>query len=96
MAAPSIRSEVNAAAGGVGLILCQWAKHLGARVIGTVGSEEKGALARAHGCAHVIVTSREDIAELSRELVNVKAENVEKTDLIEHLTEELAKREDTQ
>lgn len=45
---------VHAAAGGVGLILCQWAKFLGATVIGTVGSEEKGALARAHGCSHVI------------------------------------------
>jgi NADPH2:quinone reductase len=45
---------VHAAAGGVGLILCQWAKHLGARVIGTVGSEEKVALARSHGCDHVI------------------------------------------
>lgn len=45
---------VHAAAGGVGLILCQWARHLGATVIGTVGSEEKGELARAHGCAHVI------------------------------------------
>ncbi len=45
---------VHAAAGGVGLILCQWARHLGAQVIGTVGSDQKGALARAHGCAHVI------------------------------------------
>jgi NADPH2:quinone reductase len=45
---------VQAAAGGVGLILCQWARHLGAIVIGTVGSDEKAALARAHGCQHVI------------------------------------------
>ena len=44
---------VHAAAGGVGLILCQWAKHLGATVIGTVGSPDKVAIARAHGCAHV-------------------------------------------
>jgi NADPH:quinone reductase len=51
---------LHAAAGGVGLILGQWAKHLGATVIGTVGTEEKAALARAHGCAHTIVTSRED------------------------------------
>lgn len=50
----------HAAAGGVGLILCQWAKHLGATVIGTVGSDEKAALARAHGCDHPIVYTRED------------------------------------
>jgi NADPH:quinone reductase len=47
---------VHAAAGGVGLLLCQWAKALGARVIGTVSSEEKAAVARANGCDHVIVT----------------------------------------
>jgi len=46
---------VHAAAGGVGLILCQWAKHLGATVIGTVGSEEKAELARANGCDHTIL-----------------------------------------
>ena len=46
---------VHAAAGGVGLILCQWAKHLGATVIGTVGRPEKAAIARAHGCDHPIV-----------------------------------------
>jgi NADPH:quinone reductase len=51
---------LHAAAGGVGLILGQWAKHIGATVIGTVGTDEKAALARAHGCAHTIVTSRED------------------------------------
>ena len=51
---------VHAAAGGVGLILCQWAKHLGATVIGTVGSEEKAALARANGCAHTVIYTRED------------------------------------
>lgn len=51
---------IHAAAGGVGLILCQWAKHLGARVIGTVGSDAKAALAHAHGCDHTIVYSRED------------------------------------
>jgi NADPH:quinone reductase len=50
----------HAAAGGVGLILCQWAKHLGAKVIGTVSSDAKAALARAHGCDHAIVYSRED------------------------------------
>ena len=46
---------VHAAAGGVGLIMCQWAKALGATVIGTVGSDEKAELARAHGCDHPIV-----------------------------------------
>ncbi len=53
----------HAAAGGVGLIACQWAKALGARVIGTVSTAEKAALASAHGCDHPIVTSSEDIAE---------------------------------
>ena len=47
---------VHAAAGGVGLLLCQWAKALGARVIGTVSSEAKAELARANGCEHPIVT----------------------------------------
>ncbi|MGI9310505.1 MAG: quinone oxidoreductase family protein [bacterium] len=50
----------HAAAGGVGLIACQWAKHLGAQVIGTVGSAQKAELARANGCDHVIDYSRED------------------------------------
>lgn len=54
---------VHAAAGGVGLIVCQWAKALGATVIGTVGSEEKAALARAHGCDHPILYTRENFAE---------------------------------
>ena len=53
---------IHAAAGGVGLIMCQWAKHLGATVIGTVGSDEKAAIARAHGCDHAIVYTREDFA----------------------------------
>ena len=53
---------VHAAAGGVGLILCQWAKHLGATVIGTVGSEEKAKLAREHGCDHVVFYRTEDVA----------------------------------
>lgn len=51
---------VHAAAGGVGLILCQWARHLGATVIGTVGSDEKAELASANGCTHPIVYTRED------------------------------------
>jgi NADPH:quinone reductase len=58
---------VHAAAGGVGLILCQWAKTLGATVIGTVGSDEKAELARAHGCDHPIVYTRQDfVAEVQR------------------------------
>jgi NADPH2:quinone reductase len=54
---------VHAAAGGVGQILCQWAKHLGATVIGTVGSDEKVALAKKAGCKHVVVMSREKLSE---------------------------------
>lgn len=54
---------MHAAAGGVGLILCQWAKALGATVIGTVGSDEKAVLAKKAGCKHVIVTSRENFVE---------------------------------
>jgi NADPH2:quinone reductase len=53
----------HAAAGGVGLIACQWAKHLGATVIGTVGSDEKAELAAAHGCDHPIVYTRENFVE---------------------------------
>src|SRR5579864_7666839 len=51
---------VHAAAGGVGLIACQWAKHLGATVIGTVGDDEKAALAKENGCAHVLNTRSGD------------------------------------
>lgn len=58
---------VHAAAGGVGLILCQWARHLGATVIGTVGSEEKAGLAEAHGCHHTVRYDREDFVERVRE-----------------------------
>jgi NADPH:quinone reductase len=58
----------HAAAGGVGLIACQWLKALGATVIGTVGSDEKAEVARAHGCEHVIVSTREDIANRVREI----------------------------
>jgi NADPH2:quinone reductase len=53
----------HAAAGGVGLIACQWAKALGVTMIGTVGSDEKAALAREHGCAHTIVYTRENFVE---------------------------------
>ena len=59
---------LHAAAGGVGLIACQWARHLGATVIGTVGSEEKAALAAAHGASHVINTRREDFVARVREI----------------------------
>jgi NADPH:quinone reductase len=58
----------HAAAGGVGLIACQWLKALGATVIGTVGSDEKAQLAKAHGCDHVIVYTREDFSKRVREL----------------------------
>ncbi|HEY6105692.1 MAG TPA: quinone oxidoreductase [Anaeromyxobacteraceae bacterium] len=59
---------VHAAAGGVGLIACQWLKALGATVIGTVGSDEKARLARAHGCDHAIVYTREDFAARVKEI----------------------------
>ncbi|MET8569254.1 quinone oxidoreductase [Streptomyces sp. NPDC004783] len=59
---------LHAAAGGVGLILTQWAKLLGITVIGTVSTEEKAAVARSHGCDHVIHYRREDVAERVREL----------------------------
>lgn len=59
---------VHAAAGGVGLILCQWAKLLGLTVIGTVSTEEKAAIARAHGCDHIVYYTREDVAKRVREL----------------------------
>ncbi|CAN5923938.1 quinone oxidoreductase [soil metagenome] len=61
---------VHAAAGGVGLLLCQWAKHLGATVIGTVGSEEKARLAAEHGCDHVLFYRTEDVAARVREITN--------------------------
>jgi NADPH2:quinone reductase len=61
---------VYAAAGGVGLILCQWANHLGANVIGCVGSEEKARLARANGCHHTIMYRDENIPERVRELTD--------------------------
>jgi len=58
---------IHAAAGGVGLIVCQWAKAFGATVIGTVGSDEKAELARVHGCDYPIVYTREDfVAEVDR------------------------------
>lgn len=59
---------IHAAAGGVGLIACQWAKALGATVIGTVGSEAKAVLAKAHGCDHVINYSTENFSQRVREI----------------------------
>jgi NADPH2:quinone reductase len=61
---------LHAAAGGVGLIACQWARALGATVIGTVGSDEKAELALAHGCDHVIRYRQEDVASRVRELTD--------------------------
>ncbi len=62
----------HAAAGGVGLIACQWAKALGATVIGTVGSDEKAALAKAHGCHYPIVYTREDFVKRVLEITGGK------------------------
>jgi NADPH2:quinone reductase len=59
---------IHAAAGGVGLIACQWAKSLGATVIGTVSNEAKAALATAHGCDHIIYYTHEDVAARVREI----------------------------
>jgi len=72
----SDRILIHAAAGGVGLIVCKWANHLGATVIGTVGSEEKAKLARAHGCHHTILYNREDFAERTREITGGKGVDV--------------------
>jgi NADPH:quinone reductase len=63
---------LHAAAGGVGLILGQWAKHLGVTVIGTVGSDEKAKLAQAHGCAHTINYAREDFVKRVDEITGGK------------------------
>jgi NADPH2:quinone reductase len=66
----------HAAAGGVGLLACQWLSARGVTVIGTVSTEDKAALARAHGCAHTIVTSREDFVARLRELAPDKVPGV--------------------
>jgi NADPH2:quinone reductase len=63
---------MHAAAGGVGLILCQWAKHLGATVIGTVGSKDKGELAKKNGCDHVIYYREEDFPAKVKEMTGGK------------------------
>jgi len=67
---------VHAAAGGVGLILCQWASHLGATVIGSVGSPEKAALAKANGAHHTIEYRNEDVAARVREITDGRGVNV--------------------
>jgi len=63
---------MHAAAGGVGLMLCQWARALGAHVIGTVGSEQKAHLAQAHGCEHTILYNDEDFVARVKELTDGK------------------------
>jgi NADPH2:quinone reductase len=63
---------LHAAAGGIGLIACQWARALGVTMIGTVGSDEKAALAKANGCAHTIVYTRENFVERVKQLTGGK------------------------
>ena len=63
---------LHAAAGGVGLIACQWAKHLGATIIGTVGDDDKGKLALAHGCTHIINYRKEDFIARVKEITGGK------------------------
>lgn len=67
---------VHAAAGGVGLLLCQWANHLGATVIGTVSTEEKAALARQNGCHHPILYTTEKVSARVRELTGGRGADV--------------------
>src|SRR3954454_16276745 len=62
----------HAAAGGVGLIACQWARAIGVTMIGTVSTDQKAEVAKANGCAEVIVTAREDIAKRVREITDGK------------------------
>jgi NADPH2:quinone reductase len=61
---------IHAAAGGVGLIVCQWARALGVTVIGTVSSDEKAALAKAHGCDHTIIYTRENFTERVKQITS--------------------------
>ena len=67
---------IHAAAGGVGLIVCQWANYLGAKVIGTVGSKDKADRARTHGCHHVILYNEEDFVARTREITEGKGVDV--------------------
>ena len=73
---PSETVLFHAAAGGVGLIFCQWAKHIGATVIGTVGSEEKAEIARSAGCDHTILYKSEDWVAKVREITGGKGVSV--------------------
>lgn len=73
---PGNRILVHAAAGGVGLLLCQWAKHLGSMVIGTVGSEDKAQLAIANGCDHAILYRDEDFVERVAEITGGRGVHV--------------------
>lgn len=73
---PETTMLFHAAAGGVGLIACQWAKHIGATIIGTVGSEEKAELAKAHGCTHTINYREEDFVSRVKELTEGKGVDV--------------------
>ena len=70
--APGETILVHAAAGGVGLIACQWASHLGATVIGTVGSKEKAKIAKAHGCTHPIIYTEEDFVARVKKITKGK------------------------
>ncbi len=67
---------VQAAAGGVGQLLCQWARHLGATVIGTVGSEEKAERARRHGCHHVILYREQNVVDTVKQLTDGRGVDV--------------------
>ena len=72
---PVQRGEVvlwHAAAGGVGLLACQWLRHLGVETIGTVGTDAKAELARAHGCTHTVVYTRDDFVEATAEITRGK------------------------
>jgi NADPH2:quinone reductase len=67
---------IHAAAGGVGLIVCQWAKHIGATVIGTVGSREKAELAEKHGCDYPILYNTEDFVDRVRTITDGRGVDV--------------------
>ena len=67
---------VQAAAGGVGQLLCQWARHLGATVIGTVGSQEKAERARRHGCHHVILYREQNVVDTVKQLTDGRGVDV--------------------
>ncbi|MCL4764693.1 MAG: quinone oxidoreductase [Hyphomicrobiaceae bacterium] len=73
---PETTMLLHAAAGGIGLIACQWAKHLGATIIGTAGSPEKMKLAQEHGCTHVIDYRTEDFAARTKEITKGRGVDV--------------------